>query len=368
MWTMQRSSETRFSIKAPSVELQQPTLAAKTTEPSIIGDSYMSEDTPPQTHCPDGIRSRITKTEFGKQFMENIPVLQWAKHATPEQHQRLSQFSGAHGWRDIDYKMLVGALSVLNSSANWQIFDDWRDRSNKSECIRCAVVGNGGILKDSKKGEEIDSHHYVFRANGVVTEGFEQDVGSRTTHYTFAAKTLMLAFRDYKGLGYQGPPLSQETRYIFIPDFDLSYLMVKAAATHTLVESGDEQGKDPTKFFGQDVSAEKLKVFHPDFLRYIRNRFLLSKNMRDKDVRYYRPSTGAEMLLAAMHTCDKVSAYGFITPDHNRYSRYYFDREYRPVGFPPKHDFMMEMNLWQQLHQAGLIQLYMREQVQVDQR
>ncbi|XP_041671778.1 alpha-N-acetylgalactosaminide alpha-2,6-sialyltransferase 2-like isoform X2 [Cheilinus undulatus] len=264
------TNRTRISTKAPSVKLQQPTPEA--SEPPIIEDTYMTEDIPPQTYCPDGVRSRVTKTELGKRFLKNIPILQWAKHATPEQHHRLRQYPGAHGWKDIDYKTLVAALSALNTSANQQLFDDWQDRRNKSECIRCAVVGNGGILKDSKKGEEIDSHHYVFRANGAVTKGFEQDVGSRTTHYTFTAKTLMIAFRDYQGLGYRGPPLSKETRYVFLPDFDRSYLMIKAAATHTLVERGNEKGKDPTKFFGQDVSAEKLKMFHPDFLRYIRNR------------------------------------------------------------------------------------------------
>ena len=30
-------------------------------------------------------------------------------------------------------------------------------------CVRCAVVGNAGILNGSKMGKEIDAHDYVFR-------------------------------------------------------------------------------------------------------------------------------------------------------------------------------------------------------------
>ncbi|XP_044034397.1 alpha-N-acetylgalactosaminide alpha-2,6-sialyltransferase 2 isoform X2 [Siniperca chuatsi] len=355
--------KTRTSTKGPTLKPQQPTQAARPTEPPFIGDTYMSEDIPPQTDCPDGIRSQVTKTEFGGRFLQHIPVLQWAKHVTREQHQRLSRYPGAHGWGGVDFKTLVETLSVLNSSANWQMLDDWKDRSNKSECIRCAVVGNGGILKDSKKGKEIDSHHYVFRTNGVIIKGFEQDVGSRTTHYTFSTNTLMNSMNSYAGVGYRGPPLSKETRYVFLPDHDRDYLLMKAAATHTAVESGRERGKDPTKYFGEDVSAEKLKMYHPDFIRYVRNRFLRSNILKTRYKDIYRPSTGAVMLLAALHTCNKVSAYGFMTPDFKNYSDHYYDSKYHPVGFYVNHDLQMETTLWQQLHQAGLIQLYMHKQI-----
>ncbi|XP_035468049.2 alpha-N-acetylgalactosaminide alpha-2,6-sialyltransferase 2 [Scophthalmus maximus] len=338
-----------------------PTQATGPTEPPFIGDTYMTEDIPPQTNCSDGVGTRVATTEFAGRFLKRVPVLQWANHVSPEQHRRLSNYPGAHGWGGLDYKTLEETLSVLNSSANRQLLDDWSERRNGSECIRCAVVGNGGILKDSRKGKEIDGHHYVFRTNGAVIEGFEQDVGSRTTHYTFSTNTLMNSMRSYAGVGYRGPPLSQETRYVFLPDHDRDYLLVKAAATHTAVGRGPERAKDPTRYFGEDVSAEKLKMYHPDFIRYLRNRFLRSNALKTRYKNIYRPSTGAVMLLAALHACDQVSAYGFMTPDYKNYSDHYYDSSYHAVGFFINHDLRMEMSLWQQLHQAGLMRLYMHQ-------
>uniref|UniRef100_A0A3Q3LRC1 alpha-N-acetylgalactosaminide alpha-2,6-sialyltransferase n=1 Tax=Mastacembelus armatus TaxID=205130 RepID=A0A3Q3LRC1_9TELE len=332
-----------------------------TTEPPYIGDAYMSEDVPPQTDCPDGIRSKVSKTQFGGLFLKHVPVLQWAKHVSREEHQRLRKYPGAHGWGGIDYDTLVETLSVLNISANRQMLDNWKQHSDKLKCIRCAVVGNGGILKDSKKGKEIDSHHYIFRTNGAITNGFEQDVGTRTTHYAFSTNTLMNSIRSYAKFGYKGPPVSTETRYIFLPDHDRDYLLMKAAATHTLVERGHEHGKDPTMYFGKDVSKEKLKMYHPDFIRYLRNRFLRSSALKTKYKDIYRPSTGAVMLLAALHTCDQVSAYGFMTPDYKNYSDHYYDSSYHPVAFYINHDLHMEMDLWHQLHKDGLMRLYMRD-------
>nr|XP_020460447.1 alpha-N-acetylgalactosaminide alpha-2,6-sialyltransferase 2-like [Monopterus albus] len=351
---------TRTSTRGPTLKPRRPTPAVRTTEPPFIGDTYMIENNSTQTDCTEGIRSLVAESGFARLFLSSIPVLQWAKHATSEEHQRLSRYPAPHGW-GIDYNTLVNTLSVLNSSANGQMFDDWRVRNSKSKCIRCAVVGNGGILKDSKKGEEIDRHHYVFRTNGAIIKGFEQDVGSRTTHYTFSTNTLMNSMMSYARDGYRGPPVSNETRYVFLPDQDRDYLLIKAAATHTPVERGPERTKDPSKYFGKDVSKEKLKIFHPDFIRYLRNRFLRSSVLKTKYKDIYRPTTGGVMLLAALHTCDEVSAYGFITPDYRKYSDHYYDHSYHPLSFFVNHDMLLEMDLWQKLHKAGLIRLYMHK-------
>ena len=55
-----------------------------------------------------------------------------------------------------------------------------------------------------------------------------------------------------------------------------------------------------------------------------------------------------------------------MTPDYKNYSDHYYDNTYHAVGFYANHDLRMEMNLWQQLHQAGLIPLHMQKWIHVD--
>ncbi|XP_026078192.1 alpha-N-acetylgalactosaminide alpha-2,6-sialyltransferase 2-like [Carassius auratus] len=334
---------------------------AKPTEPDFFGDRYATEDFPSQTNCPSNIRKHVPQTPFAEMFLHNIPVLQWAKHFTPEEYQRLSQYSGAHGWGSVSPEVLNTTLGILNTTANRLMFDDWEKRAKRSKCISCAVVGNGGILNDSRKGKEIDEHDYVFRVNGAALKGFENDVGSRTSFYTFSTNTMRNSMRSYARVGYRGPPISKETRYIFLPDHDRDYILMKAASTHTAIDKGPERSKKPPEYFGTDVTVEKFKIYHPDFIRYLRNRFLHSKLLKTGARRIYRPSTGAVMLLAAIHTCDKVDAYGFMTPDYSTYSDHYYDKQWRKVHFYANHDMRMEMRLWQELHNAGLINLFMRK-------
>lgn len=56
--------------------------------------------------------------------------------------------------------MVGSTLQLLNASANQQLFDR---AAFPGGCVRCAVVGNGGILNGSRQGQAIDSHDLVFR-------------------------------------------------------------------------------------------------------------------------------------------------------------------------------------------------------------
>lgn len=57
-----------------------------------------------------------------------------------------------------------------------------------------------------------------------------------------------------------------------------------------------------------------------------------------------------------------------MTPDYNLYSDHYYDKVRHPVRFYANHDMRMEMKLWQKLHEAGLMKLFMRTWAQTNGR
>lgn len=89
-------------------------------------------------------------------------------------------------------------------------------------------------------------------------------------------------------------------------------------------------------------------------------RFLRSELLDMQYGHLYMPSTGALMLLTALHTCDQVSAYGFITANYEQFSDHYYEPEKKPLVFYANHDMLLEAELWRSLHRAGIMELYQR--------
>nr|XP_028572857.1 alpha-N-acetylgalactosaminide alpha-2,6-sialyltransferase 1 isoform X1 [Podarcis muralis] len=237
-----------------------------------------------------------------------------------------------------------------------------RNSSQTSRCIRCAVVGNGGILNNSKMGQEIDSHDYVFRVSGAVVKGFEEDVGTRTSFYGFTAYSLVSSVSILGNRGFKKIPVGKEIKYLHFLEGPRDYEWLKALLLNTRVRKGflDGYGPYPRDKFGSNFTLDNYFVIHPDFLRYMKNRFLRSKSLDKSYWRIYRPTTGAFLLLTALHLCDQVSAYGYITEGYQKYSDHYYDQKWHRLVFYSNHDFDLERRTWKKLHDSGIMKLYQR--------
>ncbi|KAL2764602.1 alpha-N-acetylgalactosaminide alpha-2,6-sialyltransferase 2 precursor [Daubentonia madagascariensis] len=293
---------------------------------------------------------------FRSLFDLSTPVLLWGGLFSPELWDSLSQHKAPYGWQGLSRQAIASTLRLLNGSESAELFAT----SREPHCIRCAVVGNGGILNGSRQGVNIDAHDYVFRLNGAVIKGFERDVGTKTSFYGFTVNTMKNSLISYRSLGFTSVPQEQDLRYIFIPSDIRDYVMLRSAILGVPVPEGPDKGDRPHTYFGPEASASKFKLLHPDFISYLTERFLKSKLINTSFGDLYMPSTGALMLLTALHTCDQVSAYGFITSNYWKFSDHYFERKKKPLIFYANHDLSLEAALWRDLHKADILQLYQR--------
>ncbi|KAG8128997.1 hypothetical protein E2320_015746 [Naja naja] len=278
--------------------------------------------------CLSSVKSRVKHNPtFEKQFDFDIPVFMWEQHFTPETWGRLKDRSVPYGWRDVPYPVIASTLQLLTESVHSQLVDETKFLNC---CICCAVVGNGGILNG---------------LNGAVTKGFEEDVGTKTSFYGFTVNTMKN---------------SLDVQYIFIPSNVRDYIMLRSAILGSPVPEGYDKGDSPWKYFGSETFAGKFKLLHPEFMHYLKERFLKSEIINSQFGHLYIPSTGALMLLTALHTCDQVSAYGFITENYKLFSDHYYEQEKKPLVFYANHDMLLEAELWKSLNRVGIMKLYQR--------
>nr|XP_056716046.1 alpha-N-acetylgalactosaminide alpha-2,6-sialyltransferase 1 [Euleptes europaea] len=323
-------------------------------------DQYLLDKSTPQSTCPNSLRVKAGKSDWLQGiFLSNITLFMDRSHFSDSEWERMEHFSPPFGFMELNYSLVKEVITMLPPKPYHQILMA-HNGSQASRCITCAVVGNGGILNNSGMGQEIDSHNYVFRVSGAVIKGYERDVGTRTSFYGFTSYSLVASLMVLGHHGFKKIPMGPEIKYLHFLEGERDYEWLKALLLNKEVRKGflDYYGKKPREKFDNNFSLDTYFVIHPDFLRYTKNRFLKSKSLDQSNWRIYRPSTGAFLLLTALHLCDQVSAYGYITEGHQKYSDHYYDKEWKRFIFYANHDFDLERRLWKKLHDANIIKLY----------
>ncbi|KAG9473708.1 hypothetical protein GDO78_004162 [Eleutherodactylus coqui] len=325
-----------------------------------IEEDYILVTSSYHTTCPISIKIKAHNLAWLKQrFLHDITIFMDARHFSDREWKRLGHFIPPFGWMELMYPMVKEVVSVLPYVEHQQLL--LAQQSGRTpNCITCAVVGNGGILNASRMGKEIDSHDYVFRVNAAVIKGYEEDVGKRTSFYGFTAFTMLNSLHVLNRRGFSTIPRDEETKYILLTERQRDYKWLKAVQQNKELSNSSLQRlrTHPRDDFGDDFDLKKLFVVHPDFSRYLKNRFLRSDTLNGNYWNIYRPSTGAVVLLTALHLCDTVSAYGFMTDDYEEYADHYYDKTKTPVVLYTNHDLLLEKDLWAQLHEQNIIKLY----------
>ncbi|KAJ8013447.1 hypothetical protein DPEC_G00029890 [Dallia pectoralis] len=264
---------------------------------------YPRDKQPRQTMCPQSVVHSEDQS-FKKAFIPDIQLYLYRNQLNVKEWNRLAHFNNPFGFMGYtNYTEIKEVVDMIPEPKEPLLSQE------KPGCKRCAVVAAGGILKGSKKGKEIDSHDYVFRMNGAITKGYEEDVGNRTSVYVHSAHAIIQSPRIFHKFGYKKAPHDEGIKYVLIPEGNRDFRWLHGLFRKQTVSKGEYRNTLPSSYYSGQFDEKRFYVLHPDFLRYIRNRFLDSAALKGRYWSIFRPTNGAFTLFLALHTCDVVRWY-----------------------------------------------------------
>uniref|UniRef100_A0A673AL78 CMP-N-acetylneuraminate-beta-galactosamide-alpha-2,3-sialyltransferase 1 n=1 Tax=Sphaeramia orbicularis TaxID=375764 RepID=A0A673AL78_9TELE len=228
-------------------------------------------------------------------------------------------------WDPHDYTYYKATIDRL-----FQLFPSPPDEPSSGRYRTCSVVGNSGNLKGTHYGPLIDSQDLVIRINRGQTRGFEEDVGTRTTHRIMYPESAT--------------DLDSTTHLVLFP-FKINDIqwIIKATTTGYFGRS-----YAPVKRNIQ-VNKDLVLVVNPAFMRYTHERGL------EKKGRY--PSTGFMTVVLAIHICEEVHVFGFGADSDGNWSHYWEELRNKNLRTGP-HPGSHEYNVILQLAQKQKLKFY----------
>ncbi|XP_070811954.1 alpha-N-acetyl-neuraminyl-2,3-beta-galactosyl-1,3-N-acetyl-galactosaminide alpha-2,6-sialyltransferase [Pituophis catenifer annectens] len=166
-------------------------------------------------------------------------------------------------------------------------------------CRQCAVVSSSGQMLGSRSGKEIDAKDCVLRMNQAPTQGYEEDVGSRSTLRVVSHTSIPLLLRNQSYFFKQscdttyiiwGPPRLMSREKIGLVYRTLAKIkeMYPAVRLYTLTEQTMARCDE---LFQLETGKNRMKS----------GSFL---------------STGWFTMVLAMELCEQIFVFGMVSENH----------------------------------------------------
>ncbi|XP_041706413.1 alpha-2,8-sialyltransferase 8E isoform X2 [Coregonus clupeaformis] len=213
---------------------------------------------------------------------------------------------------------------------------------SKSQFKKCAVVGNGGIIKNSKCGKEIDSADFVFRCNiPPINEKYSADVGAKTDLVTINPSIITERFQKLEKW--------RRPFYEVLQNYENSSVVLPA-----FYNTRNTDVSFRVKYMLDDFDAQRgVFFFHPQYLLNVQ-RFWTVQGVRAK-----RLSSGLMLVTAAMELCEEVHLYGFwafpMNPSGIFITHHYYDNVKPRPGF---HAMPHEIFNFLHMHTRGILHVH----------
>uniref|UniRef100_A0A669D6V6 Alpha-2,8-sialyltransferase 8E n=2 Tax=Oreochromis TaxID=8139 RepID=A0A669D6V6_ORENI len=213
---------------------------------------------------------------------------------------------------------------------------------SKSQFKKCAVIGNGGIIKNSKCGKEIDSADFVFRCNiPPINDKYSADVGTKTDLVTINPSIITERFQKLEKW--------RRPFYDVLQNYENSSVVLPA-----FYNTRNTDVSFRVKYMLDDFDSQRgVFFFHPQYLLNVQ-RFWAVQGVRAK-----RLSSGLMLVTAALEMCEEVHLYGFwafpMNPSGIFITHHYYDNVKPRPGF---HAMPHEIFNFIHMHTRGIINVH----------
>ncbi|XP_006817397.1 alpha-2,8-sialyltransferase 8F-like [Saccoglossus kowalevskii] len=214
--------------------------------------------------------------------------------------------------------------------------------SEKSLYISCAVIGNGGILKHSGCGKEIDRFEFILRSNLPVIGAFTHDVGSKTNLTSLNPSVI-------------------KNRFHYLNSSEMTSMFLNALDEYSgyLLWIHNSRIVDTSMAFRiaqlvKENTTLQILLTNAEFLGNIEYWWKSGKTL----------STGMLLTSIGLMLCEEVHLYGFWPFSINSEGMslpMHYTEDLNWSTYHQSHDYPTEFKILTQLHLEGVLHMHVDE-------